>query len=96
MKKGFRNYLLSGLVFIAILVIWKVAVMVLKTPTHILPPPEAILFRFIKLIETSVLQKSVLATFEEILYGFSSGAALGILFGYIPAKLPVLEKALSP
>lgn len=96
MKKGFRNYLLSGLVFIAILVIWKVAVMVLKTPTHILPPPEAILFRFIKLIETSVLQKSVLATFEEILYGFSSGAALGILFGYILAKLPVLEKALSP
>jgi NitT/TauT family transport system permease protein len=96
MKKGFKNYLLSGCVFITILVIWKISVTVLKTPTHILPPPEDILFRLIKLIQTSVLQKSFMATFEEILYGFSSGAAIGILFGYILAKVPVLEKAFSP
>ncbi len=96
MRKSFLNCLLSSLVLIAVLIIWKGMVTVLKTPAHILPPPEAIVFRFIQLIQTSVLQKSFLATFEEILYGFSFGAGLGILFGYALAKVPVLEKALSP
>ena len=96
MRKSFLNCLLSSLVLIAVLIIWKGMVTVLKTPAHILPPPEAIVYRFIQLIQTSVLQKSFLATFEEILYGFSFGAGLGILFGYALAKVPVLEKALSP
>lgn len=87
---------MSFLVLVAFVVIWKVMVTLLKTPTHILPPPEDILFKFIELVRNSVLQKNFLATFEEIVIGFSAGAGLGIVIGYILAKVELLERALSP
>ncbi len=96
MKKKLGIKLMSFLVLVAIVVVWKVMVTLLKTPTHILPPPEDILFKFIELIRNSVLQKNFLATFEEIAIGFSAGAGLGIVIGYILAKVELLERALSP
>jgi len=87
---------MSFLVLVAIVVIWKIMVTLLKTPTHILPPPEDILFKFIELVRNSVLQKNFLATLEEIVIGFSAGAGLGIVMGYILAKVELLERALSP
>ena len=96
MKKKLGFKLMSFLVLVAIVVVWKVMVTLLKTPTHILPPPEDILFKFIELIRNSVLQKNFLATFEEIVIGFSAGAGLGIVIGYILAKVELLERALSP
>ena len=96
MKKKLGIKLMSFLVLVAIVVVWKVMVTLLKTPTHILPPPEDILFKFIELIRNSVLQKNFLATFEEIVIGFSAGAGLGIVIGYILAKVELLERALSP
>ncbi len=96
MKKKLGIKLMSFLVLVAIVVVWKVMVTLLKMPTHILPPPEDILFKFIELIRNSVLQKNFLATFEEIVIGFSAGAGLGIVIGYILAKVELLERALSP
>ncbi len=96
MKKKLGIKLMSFLVLVAIVVVWKVMVTLLKTPTHILPPPEDILFKFIELIRNSVLQKNFLATFEEIVIGFSAGAGLGIVIGYILAKVELLARALSP
>ena len=96
MKKKLGIKLMSFLVLVAIVVVWKVMVTLLKTPTHILPPPEDILFKFIELIRNSVLQKNFLATLEEIVIGFSAGAGLGIIMGYILAKVELLERALSP
>ena len=87
---------MSFLVLVAFVVIWKVMVTLLKTPTHILPPPEDILFKFIELVRNSVLQQNFLATLEEIVIGFSAGAGLGIIMGYILAKVELLERALSP
>jgi NitT/TauT family transport system permease protein len=87
---------MSFLVLVAIVVIWKIMVTLLKTPTHILPPPEDILFKFVELVRNSVLQKNFLATLEEIVIGFSVGAGLGIAMGYILAKVELLERALSP
>ncbi|HNS68000.1 MAG TPA: ABC transporter permease, partial [Mesotoga infera] len=55
-----------------------------------------ILFKFIELVRNSVLQKNFLATLEEIVIGFSAGAGLGIIMGYILAKVELLERALSP
>ncbi len=96
MKKSLGSRLMSFMVLIAVLIVWKVLVTILKTPTHILPPPEDILFKFVELIRNSVLQRNFMATFEEILIGFSSGAGLGIVMGYILAKVEILERALSP
>jgi len=39
MKKKLGIKLMSFLVLVAIVVVWKVMVTLLKTPTHILPPP---------------------------------------------------------
>jgi len=94
--KNLRTRSMSFLVLVAIVVIWKIMVTLLKTPTHILPPPEDILFKFIELVRNSVLQKNFLATLEEIVIGFSAGAGLGIVMGYILAKVELLERALSP
>ena len=94
--KNLKTRSMSFLVLVAFVVIWKVMVTLLKTPTHILPPPEDILFKFIELVRNSVLQKNFLATLEEIVIGFSAGAGLGIIMGYILAKVELLERALSP
>jgi len=81
---------------VVLIVVWKILVTVLQTPTHILPPPEDILLKFLQLWKNSVLQKNFLATLEEIVIGFASGAGLGIILGYILARVHVLERALSP
>jgi NitT/TauT family transport system permease protein len=96
MKIRARSGFLSFAVFLGIIVVWKLMVTMLNTPTHILPPPEDILFKLIQLVQTSVLQRNFLATLEEIVYGFSIGAGLGVVFGYILAKAEILEKAFSP
>lgn len=96
MKKNINSKLMSFLFLVAVLVVWKAVVTIFNTPTHILPPPEDILFKFIELVRNSVLQKNFMATLEEIAIGFSSGAVIGIVLGYVLAKVEILEKALSP
>ena len=96
MKKKINSKILSVLFLFLIIIIWKVVVTIFNVPTHILPPPEDILFKFIQLVQTSVLQTNFLATLEEIAIGFSVGAILGMVIGYILAKVEILERALSP
>ncbi|NLT45407.1 MAG: ABC transporter permease, partial [Thermotogaceae bacterium] len=96
MKKNINSKLMSFLFLVAVLVVWKAVVTIFNTPTHILPPPEDILFKFIELVKNSVLQKNFMATLEEIAIGFTSGAVIGIVLGYVLAKVEILEKALSP
>ena len=96
MRRSFKSRFFSMAVLVVILLVWKVVVSVFKVPTHILPPPEDILFKFIEMVRHSVLQKNFLATFEEIAIGFSVGAGAGIVLGYILAKFEILERALSP
>jgi NitT/TauT family transport system permease protein len=96
MKKKINSKLLSFLFLFLLIALWKIIVTIFNVPTHILPPPEDILFKAIQLIQTSVLQTNFLATLEEIVIGFSIGAVLGMVMGYILAKVEILEKALSP
>lgn len=76
--------------------VWKGAVALFRLPPHVLPAPELVLARLADLLASSALQKHLGATLAEIAVGFSSGALLGVLAGYLLARSETLEKVLSP
>ncbi|HHY47760.1 MAG TPA: ABC transporter permease [Firmicutes bacterium] len=88
--------LLSLLVLVAFLAIWKGYVEVSRIPAYLLPPPERVLAGIVKLWHTGDLQKHLGVTFEEIAIGTLIGSVLGVIFGYVLAKSELLERVISP
>lgn len=78
------------------LAFWKLIVVVGGYPVFILPPPETVLARFASAWSDGVLARHTAATLVEIALGFTIGATLAVLVGYLLARSPLAERLLSP
>jgi NitT/TauT family transport system permease protein len=75
---------------------WKVLVVVTGYPPFVLPPPEQVIGRFISAWSDGTIGPHAMRTFVEVALGFSIGAGLGLVVGYVLARLPLAERLLSP
>jgi putative riboflavin transport system permease protein len=80
----------------AFLAIWKLVTIAGDLPEYILPPPEVVVERGIRAIESGVLWPHVGVTLLEIVLGFAAGASVAVLVGIALAKSHLVERALSP
>ncbi len=90
---------IAGPVLLALatfLVVWKVVVVVGGYPVFILPPPEAVLARFVEAWADGTLPRHAAATLLEIVLGFGIGTAAAIVVGYVLARSRLAERVLSP
>jgi NitT/TauT family transport system permease protein len=87
--------------FIALLLLWKFAVTVMKVPPYILPMPEQVFTALWSGIAVSPANAlgwylPLWSTMSNALAGFVIGAGLGLVFGSLMAEFHPVETALMP
>jgi NitT/TauT family transport system permease protein len=89
--------ILTALRSLAIVIaIWWIFVLVANVPAYLLPAPDAIASRFVFLAQTAELTKHIRVTLAEIGAGFILGGFLGVAFGWLFVRVPLLGRLLSP
>ncbi len=88
--------LAATLAFAAFVLLWKLLVVVAGYPPFILPPPEAVGGRFVEAWVDGTMAPHALRTLTEVLAGFGVGAWAAVIVGYLLARLPLVERLLSP
>ena len=94
--KSRSSYLLSALLIFVLLFIWKGILSVSHYPEFILPAPETVALRFLESIRVNQLFMHAGVTYIESMAGFILGSFVGMLSGYMLAKVPFLERMLYP
>jgi len=92
-----RSLLLPVLAAAVVFVLgWKAIVVVGNYPPFILPAPEVVGARLVEAWLEGTMTPHAWATLSEIGLGFSIGAGLAVVVGYLLARSPLAEKLLSP
>ena len=88
--------LAAALALAAFLIVWKLIVVVTGYAPFILPAPEVVGARFVGAWLDGTIAPHFLRTLGEVLLGFGIGAVAAMVVGYVLARLPVVERLLSP
>jgi NitT/TauT family transport system permease protein len=96
-----RNLGIEIVGFLTLLLIWKLAVTVMKVPPYILPLPEQVFTALWSGIAVSPASPigwylPLWSTMSNALAGFVIGAGLGLVFGSLMAEFRPVETALMP
>ncbi len=96
-----RQWLLSPLFFVAVILVWESGIRILDVPSYIIPPPSQILVSLTKGLSLSFSKVGLYYehlgyTLIETLCGFALGVVLGIGMGILIAQFPLLEKTVFP
>lgn len=75
---------------------WKALVVVTGYPPFILPPPEQVAARFVSAWADGTIGPHAARTLVEVGLGFGFGAGAALVVGYVLARLPLVERLLSP
>jgi NitT/TauT family transport system permease protein len=78
------------------LLLWLLIVRVAALPSFILPPPDLVWDRFLRALGDGSLGRHFFVTLQEVLVGLLLGVSAAGLLGYLLARSPRLERALSP
>lgn len=88
--------LLSVLVFLVFIFLWRSLVMIFKVPDYLVPLPEKVYVSFVGLAENGVLWRHALISINEIILGLLAGTVVGVLLGFVFGKLRSLERIFWP
>lgn len=86
----------AALAFATFVLGWKALVVVTGYPPYILPAPEVVASRFLTAWTDGTILPHALRTLYEVALGFSVGAGLALVVGYVLARQPLAERLLSP
>jgi len=95
-KRHVSRYVKLIAVFVALVGLWKGAVLVLDIPAYLLPPPEAVFVEYLEHAVEGLFWWHTAVTLSEAVLGFAAGCVLGFLIGYVLAKSEGLSEALMP
>lgn len=81
---------------VTVLLVWELACRLLEISPLILPAPGAIVGRLYTMIATGTIWPHFFATLTEVVAGFVSGVAAGLVFGAAISLIPVIERLVYP
>lgn len=90
------NSLLLPISLAVAVLVWFAIVRVSELPAFILPPPDLVWERFLRALADGSLARHTLITLQEVLLGLLLGVGAAVLVGYLLARSPRFERALSP
>ncbi len=93
-RKVARNVGIPLLSIVLLLALWEAIVVVFHVAPYIAPRPRQAILAVTQ--NWSVLWPLTLGTIRETVYGFVTGAALGLTLGVVMAKVPVLQRLVYP
>lgn len=82
--------------FVVIVALWQVVVTFELVDIFLIPAPIDVVEKFKDVIASGVLWTHTRATLHATLLGLISGGGIGVLLGYLIARIPILEDVLSP
>jgi len=92
-----RSVLLSvAAALVVFVLIWQAVVIVSGFPPFILPPPAAVVSRWLSAWSAGTIQPHLWTTLVEVTLGFTVGAGSGVVVGYALARSALVERVLSP
>jgi NitT/TauT family transport system permease protein len=83
-------------VIVGLLATWEISCRIFGISTLILPPPSAILVRFVDLIVSGIIWPHLAATLTAVLSGFGLGVLAGLVSGAVISLVPVVERLVYP
>ena len=89
-----RNVGIPLLSIVLLLLVWQGIVVIFHVAPYIAPRPRQAILAVTQ--NWSVLWPLTLGTIRETVYGFVTGAALGLTLGVVMAKIPVLQRLVYP
>ena len=94
--KKHKNVILPIAVFPILILLWDLSIKIFHVPSYLLPGPAALWESFIKLFQTGNIWEHIKITLLEIFIGTGIGIIIGVVFGYIMAKIRIVEKLMMP
>lgn len=99
-RSGKRYLNLRRLTWLAttvlILLLWQAVTALELVDRFLIPPPEAVLVKFLKVLGDGTLWLHTRTTLAEVLVGLGVGLTIGTTLGYAIAKNRLLEDLLTP
>lgn len=96
MKIRIKKVLYPFIFLIVILFIWDISVKITQTPSYLLPTPINLINYFTDYLIHGDLLSNAWITIKEIFIGTFWGIIVGILLGYLLAKIKVFERLMMP
>ncbi len=95
-KGSLLTWITTPLLLLAFFICWDAYVSVFQVSRFVLPPPLEVLKAFWGLLVTPSTWWHAAVTVYETLFGFVVATVFGVLLGALLAKIPLLERVLSP
>ncbi|WP_306205365.1 ABC transporter permease [Actinoplanes sp. RD1] len=90
-----RTAVLAGHIVFT-LALWQAVVWVFRIDPLVVPGPFAVLEALADLLRSSVVYEATWVTFQEAMFGFAIGAAVGIVLAVVLAESDVLYRLVNP
>lgn len=91
-----RRVLYPLALLVVILLVWQGAVTALGVPPYLMPTPIGLAQYFMNYLQSGTLLANMATTLQEVIIGTYWGILLGIVLGYLIAKVHIIEKLLTP
>jgi NitT/TauT family transport system permease protein len=95
-RRWFSRRLVPAITLLTILAVWQGITLLNLYPPYIIPSPLAVMEKFLQVVGDGRLWLHTQTTLLEVLAGLGVGLSIGVVLGYLIAKTPALEDALSP
>jgi NitT/TauT family transport system permease protein len=95
-RKSFVRRVAPLLTLIAVLSLWQILFLLKVYPPFIIPSPQSVLDKAIKVIMDGTLWLHIQTTMISVLLGLGVGLTFAVSLGYLIAKSSLLEDLLSP
>lgn len=82
--------------FIVVVALWQLVVTLELVDDFMIPAPIDVFEKFGAVIDSGILWTHTRATLHATLVGLLIGGGIGVLLGYLIARIPILEDVLSP
>ena len=95
MSKAKYRFSILSLIVLFIL-IWHFGVVLFHVPNYIIPAPLTLIDYMVNFFRTGDLTPHILVTLKEVFVGTFFGILLGMVLGYLIAKVEVFDKLITP
>jgi len=94
--RKYRKIILPVLFFPVLILIWELYIAIFHVANYLLPRPLELAKSLVDLFVSGGVGSHIMITLKEILIGTVSGVCIGLVLGYIMAKIKVIERLIMP
>lgn len=94
--RKYKNIILPVVFLPILLIVWTLYVKLMNVPSYLLPAPLELFKSLADLFTGGSIYPHIIVTLEEILVGTGLGIVIGLVLGYIMAKVHLIERLIMP